>query len=146
MRALSIQQPWAYLIVNGLKDIENRSWLTGYRGPFYIHTGKMPDPRFQRHPVTFKKYLESRHNITLDLYDLYNAPRGGIVGIAELTDCVDHSSSTWFEGPFGFVIENARPIKFRSCMGMLGFFDVMELHDFAYSPKNEPLFNLTLRN
>lgn len=26
MKAISIKQPWAYLIVYGIKDIENRTW------------------------------------------------------------------------------------------------------------------------
>jgi hypothetical protein len=30
--ALSVRQPWAWLIVNGYKDVENRSWTTHYRG------------------------------------------------------------------------------------------------------------------
>lgn len=37
MKALSIRQPWAWLIANGYKDIENRSWRTNYRGPVLIH-------------------------------------------------------------------------------------------------------------
>jgi ASCH domain len=37
MKILSIRQPWAYLIANGQKNIENRTWLTNYRGPFLIH-------------------------------------------------------------------------------------------------------------
>jgi len=32
MKALSILQPWAWLVVNGHKDIENRTWGTGFRG------------------------------------------------------------------------------------------------------------------
>lgn len=28
MKAITIKQPWASLIVSGLKDIENRSWKT----------------------------------------------------------------------------------------------------------------------
>ena len=36
-KALSIQQPWAWLIVNDHKDIENRDWRTHYRGPVLIH-------------------------------------------------------------------------------------------------------------
>jgi hypothetical protein len=38
--ALSIRQPWAWLIVNGFKDLENRSWSTAFRGPVWIHAGK----------------------------------------------------------------------------------------------------------
>ena len=39
MKALSIKQPWAWLIVNGFKDIENRTWRTKIRGEFLIHAG-----------------------------------------------------------------------------------------------------------
>jgi hypothetical protein len=37
--ALSVRQPWAWLIVNGLKDIENRPRRTLHRGPLLIHAG-----------------------------------------------------------------------------------------------------------
>ena len=40
MKALSIRQPWAWLIVNGYKDIENRTWSTDFRGRIYLHAGK----------------------------------------------------------------------------------------------------------
>ena len=33
MKILSVRQPWAWLIVAGHKDIENRKWRTSYRGP-----------------------------------------------------------------------------------------------------------------
>ena len=38
MKALSIKPPWAGLILAGIKDIENRTWKTAYRGPLLIHT------------------------------------------------------------------------------------------------------------
>jgi len=37
--SLSIRQPWAWLIVQGHKPIENRTWPTTYRGPLLIHAG-----------------------------------------------------------------------------------------------------------
>ena len=40
MKALSIRQPWAWLIVNGHKDIENRQWRTHFRGKIYVHAAK----------------------------------------------------------------------------------------------------------
>jgi len=40
MRALSVKQPWAWLIVNGYKKIENRNWPTSFRGRIYIHAGR----------------------------------------------------------------------------------------------------------
>ncbi len=35
--ALSVRQPWAWLIAQGYKDIENRNWWTKFRGRFLIH-------------------------------------------------------------------------------------------------------------
>ncbi len=43
MKAISIHQPWADLIVFGHKDIENRSWTTRYRGRMLIHAGLTVD-------------------------------------------------------------------------------------------------------
>lgn len=43
-RALSIQQPWASLIAEGFKLIENRTWNTRWRGTLAIHAGKKIDP------------------------------------------------------------------------------------------------------
>lgn len=117
--ALSIMQPWAGLIVNGLKDIENRSWSTRFRGPVLIHAGKKLDGDAMdsvdagMHPVTFDD-LEGHYGLVY--------PRGGIVGVAEIVDCVSASRSPWFVGDFGFVIRNARPLPFIPCKGALGFF------------------------
>ena len=43
MRIVSIKQPWATLIARGLKDVENRTWATRYRGPVLIHASLRPD-------------------------------------------------------------------------------------------------------
>jgi len=40
MKALTISQPFASLIANGEKFVENRTWPTNYRGPIAIHAGK----------------------------------------------------------------------------------------------------------
>jgi len=45
MKALSIRQPWAWLLVEGFKDIENRTWKTNYRGSFLIHASKQFDTK-----------------------------------------------------------------------------------------------------
>jgi hypothetical protein len=49
-------------------------------------------------------------------------PRGGIVGVAEIVDCVSSSTSPWFVGEYGFLIRNARPLPYVPCRGALGFF------------------------
>ena len=48
--------------------------------------------------------------------------RGGIVGEAEIVDCVTQSPSPWFVGEYGFVLRNAKPLPFEPCKGALGFF------------------------
>jgi hypothetical protein len=111
MKALSIMQPWAWLIVAGHKDIENRSWPTPYRGPVLIHAGK----KFDFDPAMDWDW----DDITPRPEDMHT---GGIVGIAEIVACVTSSPSRWFQGEYGFVIRNAKPLPFRPCRGMLGFF------------------------
>ncbi len=44
MKALTLQQPWATLIAEGHKRVENRTWQTAYRGPLAIHAGLKVDP------------------------------------------------------------------------------------------------------
>ena len=39
MKVLTIKQPWATLIAEGLKEYEFRSWETNYRGNILIHAG-----------------------------------------------------------------------------------------------------------
>jgi hypothetical protein len=117
MKALSIKQPWAWLIVNGFKDIENRDWRhqPKFRGRFLIHAGKRSailDDRF------IKLCRRRRIEIPEDL------PLGGIVGHAEIVHVVTASRSPWFFGPLGFVLRNARPLPFMPYNGQLNFFDV----------------------
>ena len=46
MRVLTVRQPWAWAIVHGGKDIENRTRNVAgaYRGPVAIHAGLAFDP------------------------------------------------------------------------------------------------------
>jgi hypothetical protein len=125
MKALSIRQPWAWLIVNGHKDIENRSWSTKFRGRVLIHAGKeMTDAEFEDASMSIAMF---RAIDPLPLADMAKAPRGGIVGVATITDCVPPArrASAWHvEGAFGFQIVDARPLPFIPCKGALSFFNV----------------------
>lgn len=112
LRALSIRQPWAWLIIQGIKDIENRDWTTRFRGPVLIHAGKRLDDGFEDALDWPWHDIERPDDFAF----------GGIVGQAEIVDCVVASSSRWFCGRYGFVIRNARPLPFCPCRGMLGFF------------------------
>jgi hypothetical protein len=114
MKVLSIRQPWAWLIASGRKDIENRSRRTSYRGPVFIHAGRRP-PIATLADIAQKIPFEFS-NRPLDL--------GGIVGIAEIVDCVTAHDSPWYhKGQFGFVLRNARELPFTSMRGQLNLFD-----------------------
>lgn len=121
MMALSIRQPWAWLILNRGKDIENRMWHTNFRGRFLIHASK---------GMTREEYedgLDMAHIVAPSAGELPPfevLERGGIVGSVELVDCVTASKSLWFFGRYGFVLRDARPLPFRPYKGQLGFFDV----------------------
>ena len=115
MKALSIRQPWAWLIVHGHKDVENRAWPTGFRGRFLVHAGRQLDQ---------EGYRRARSRTGLVLPPADELARGGIVGEAEIVDCVDEYPGPWFSGPYGFVLRNARPLPFRPLAGRLGFFEV----------------------
>lgn len=110
--ALSIQQPWAWLIVNGYKPVENRTWPTKVRGWIGIHAGKKIDA---------EGYQLVRENFPqIELPTSFEV--GGIVGRARITGCVEDHDSPWFFGPYGFTMEGAEPLPFRECRGRLGFF------------------------
>lgn len=121
--ALSIRQPWAWLIVNGFKDVENRSWTTRFRGAVLIHAGQKIEREYLDVGDWPWRALPRPYLTDLPLIDApSHFEAGGIVGEAEIVDCVTTSSSPWFYGPYGFVLRNARPLPFRPCRGRLGFF------------------------
>lgn len=115
--ALTIKQPWASLIANGFKDIENRSWPTKFRGWVLIHASKKDD---QEEWESAKSLIRWR-KIQVNGGSPEKVGRGGVVGVARIVDCVSVSSSPWFVGDYGFVIADARPLPFFACRGALGF-------------------------
>ena len=119
--ALSIRQPWAWLIIHAGKDIENRTWYGHYRGPLLIHAGK---------GMTRQEYSDCQVFVwdsfaeTIALPAFGDLQRGGLIGHVEIVDCVTESQSSWFQGPYGFVLKNPCPRTFTPCLGSLGFFNV----------------------
>ena len=80
MKALTIRQPWAWAIIYGGKDVENRSRnLAGsYRGPVAIHAGLAP---FEQHNMA-SRALRSAHGSEVSTEILF----GAIIGIVDLVD------------------------------------------------------------
>ncbi len=78
MRCLSLTQPWASLIANGVKRIETRSWGTAYRGALAIHAAKSID-------------REACRNFG---YDFTSLPRGCVLCTCQLVECFQFNSET----------------------------------------------------
>jgi hypothetical protein len=136
MKALSVRNPWPWLIVRPdivgeearrqaylaglIKDIENRSRRTNFRGEFLIHASLGMTSREYEDAYGF--LITVAPNI--ELPPLHSLQFGGIVGAATLIDCVDSSDSRWYMGQKGYVLRDARPLPFIPCKGALGFFDI----------------------
>ena len=104
-KALSARQPWASLIVCGLKTIEIRSWPTSYRGRLYIHAAKSLD------------------DLAMNRFQLEAPPTGVLLGTVELVKVEPFTAEMWEEladrhldnGPFrqglyAWHLEDARPL------------------------------------
>jgi hypothetical protein len=115
-RVLSIRQPWAWAIASGRKKVENRTWQTPYRGTVYIHASSNRD-------ANAVEWI--RRKVRVIVPD--DLPRCAIVAVAELTDVVTRKRARrfgkWFEGPYGFVLTNVRPLRSPvRTLGKLGLF------------------------
>lgn len=111
---LSAREPWAWLLVNGPKDIENRTRRTKYRGQVSIHAsaGEVLGDCRKAADIAWNAH----HS-----YVPQETPKGGIIGMVNLVDCVTEYDSPWFFGPFGWVMADAVPLEFIPCKGRLGF-------------------------
>jgi len=75
--ALSVRQPWASLIILGLKSVEIRSWPTSHRGPLFIHAAKTLDER------------------ALGRFRLSDVPTGALIGVVDLIGVEPFTPATW---------------------------------------------------
>jgi len=152
MKALSIKQPWSWLICAGYKDVENRSWRIGRKpSPGMMSTdwtgGKLPmriyvhaaksfdnegmdfltsnDPDVPNEFVAYAVVDHTSAYYALMGKEIVEYPRGAIIGEVTITGCVDKCNSPWFVGPYGFVL--ADPVLYDKPIpykGQLGFFEV----------------------
>ncbi|MCI0641225.1 MAG: ASCH domain-containing protein [Gemmataceae bacterium] len=126
--ALSLKQPWACLLVHGLKTIEVRRWPTARLGRILIHAARLADER-----------REAWQHVPEGLLDCANL-RGGFLGAAQLIGCRPYrnpeafaadkaahlNEDSWFEpaGLYGFLFEKPEVLPFQSYPGWVRFFPV----------------------
>jgi hypothetical protein len=113
VRILTVRQPWAWAIIHGGKDIENRTRnLAGeYRGPVAIHAGLIYDED--------ALIWSDTTPIVVDDDGSHREPRGAIIGLVELVDVhgphvglrATGRCSAWAEGnAWHLVFANPRPL------------------------------------
>ena len=133
MLCLSIRQPYAWAIVEGVKRIENRSWKTAHRGRILIHAGISPAEIHGTRPADW----QAKGMPTLDSFDKL-AYRGFILGSVRIVDIVpvekinpflreNHGQKHFASGPLCWLL--ADPIKFTSPIPMLGKLSLFQVED-----------------
>ena len=120
MKVISVRPVWAWLIVNGFKDVENRTWKTRYRGAILVHASA----RISIVDHNNARDLIRQRGLDIVLPDPGELQHGGIIGLTCVTGCVTESSSRWFVGPHAFELQGSRPVPFSALKGRLGIFDV----------------------
>jgi hypothetical protein len=138
VKVLSLQQPWANLVIAGEKQFETRGWQTHYRGELYIHASKsfaglnlelcQLDPHF-------KKAIPDRSKLKL----------GAIIGKVNLIDCFsiydlglrykisakERAFGDFSPGRFAWLLENPEPIEPIEISGNLNIWN-FEMKEVAH--------------
>ena len=141
MKTITIKQPWASLIVEGIKDVENRTWKTNFRGRVLVHAAARP--------ANIKYEIEGQASIKeIKMFSALGRAEkdnlfGCIIGSVEIVDCVINHPGIWAEKTinktywkngkhylekvkpiYNWVLAN--PIKFPEpipCKGKLSFWE-----------------------
>jgi hypothetical protein len=128
--ALSLKQPWAALLVAGLKTVEVRKWPTARRGRVLIHAARVSDDRPEAWQLVPPLLVPHAQLV------------GGVIGAGDLIDCRAYRSleafaadrerhrndPTWFVPPvlYGFTFANVTALPFRPYPGWMRFFEVCD--------------------
>ena len=125
---LSITEPYATLIRNGIKMVETRSWKTNYRGELLIHASST------RIPKEYKKNIE-----LMGLIDINDLHFGQIVCKGILVDCIEMTNEFikdvkenhpieylcgfYEKGRYAWVLADVHPISGIKAKGSLGLWN-----------------------
>jgi hypothetical protein len=125
MKVITIKEPYATLIAEGLKEYEFRTWKTNYRGDILIHSAKTPNKENKKRFIDRNLKYNERY----------------IIAKATITDCVEvddklikellnkdkevyKNLSIKRDKPlYGFKLENVEKIDPIEIKGQLGFWN-----------------------
>lgn len=120
MKVLTIKQPWASLIVHGIKNLENRSWYPNYTGPILIHAAKKGEREGWECLDDVQRQIVMRHISMIYDTPFEELPFGKIIGQVNLTRAVkrDYYDPWAINGLYKWVLED--PIKFDTPISVKG--------------------------
>ncbi|KAK9672873.1 hypothetical protein RND81_12G131100 [Saponaria officinalis] len=103
---LTMHQPWASLLIHGLKRVEGRSWPSPIRGRLWIHAAsKVPEPETIKAMEDFYREIYAVNGIT-DLKFPENYPISRLLGCVEVVGCIKcEELQCWEEMPEGVRLE-----------------------------------------
>jgi hypothetical protein len=138
VKALTICQPYAHLILTGAKRVENRTWPTRYRGRLYVHAGKSRE--WLDDPGEYETAADRPPNYGIPMSRM---AFGCVVAVANLVDCVrcEYMTAKPFDdatlrkypwlaehvhasGPWCWVLESVTPIGPWPYRGAQGLFNI----------------------
>lgn len=140
MKALTICQPYAHLIVQGRKTCENRTWPTNYRGLLYIHAGKS------------REWLNLDDDGMDDGIHVDQMEFGKLVAICNLVACLHIDSRLlpeWIakmtdeqkghvSGEYCWILADVRPVQPIAWRGAQGLWDCEAITQSLSESENEP--------
>lgn len=116
MKALSVKQPYASLIAQGIKTIETRLWFTAYRGELLIVSSKRPRLKNSGNP---RVYL----------------PTGQALAVLNVFDCRPMTKDDemaamcdLYPGAYAWCLNNIRPVVPFEVEGQLGLYEVPDVN------------------
>lgn len=119
VKCLTIRQPWAWLIVNGHKNIENRSWSTNYRGPLVIQSSKGIGSIRELSETC--NWVEHETGIALP----GDFSLGTVEGIVTLSDVITTGTGFYADpGSFHWVLTNPKILTPSDIKGKLGIWNL----------------------
>lgn len=146
--ALSVKQPWASLICYGIKDVENRTWQTNYRGRLYIvaSSSKVTSLFDNRQvPSSYIAAVKEKQREGI-LPDLHTLPQSAVIGYVDLVDCTgERVDSIWSEGTLqdeniNWILRNAHIFEtplFPGFKAKLGLFEIPDLDEDNLPPTKQ---------
>lgn len=147
MKTLSVKQPWASLIMSGLKDVENRTWVaSSVPAKILIHASSSPDNRaidFLNNAIDELAFETNNAIIMGNVPEFFNMPQSAILGYVTVSKCVNDSTSKWaFPNQYHWVIEDVYQFE----QPILNVKGKLNLFDYPIDDANMPLAHKVVLN